>query len=131
MNERIDIDGEGHIHGTLLSKDCLQRRIDIAGLGLPDTSWTPVDYTAWEITFDEGTSKPVSVYIKRGMESGLDFDACNDAFHIGKMLRKNGKFDAEHDAIYWYRDIGNLSGSAGYLWLRDGRMHRIWGLVRS
>lgn len=50
---------------------------------------------------------------------------------IQKLYEYHGRTPKEGDIVCWYNDIGMLSGSAGYLLLRDGYVENQVAIWRS
>jgi hypothetical protein len=105
----MKISEDGHLLMKTVPKASIRRTIDWKSLGITEA----------DIKKQSNLSKVERDGIVRKLEEQSDIDR----YYIIDMLLPYNPPPDDRDEFVWYNDIGVLSGTAGYLRIRDGYVY--------
>jgi hypothetical protein len=106
----LKLSDDGYLLQKVVPQSKITREIDWKALGI----------TIQMVHDFDRTKKAQMDVLREAIIRGSVPQDDQDRYHISKMCSPYAPPPDDRDVFVWYDDIGNLSGTAGYLRIRDG-----------
>lgn len=124
------VSGDGCLLQKKFHKNCLKYVINVSNFRIPQKNHGDESYSFYWRDNKRITKEELNSSFKTYQDIIGDENPVQNEYYAQDLFQYD-VFDPEKDMLIWYDDIRALSGSAGYVHIRNGYVHDSRVVVRS